>query len=183
MSTLSPSLSNRLRSTSGSLSHAEPKTTPNAIGISGVLPSLTRRVSDTPQTIGALSFKVNDLVIAPIYSLDGHLSGSAWTFDEGSGEYYLHLYVEKQPDLNWDNPTVRNAVWDVMRFWLDRGCDGFRMDVINIISKTDGLPDAPIVDPNEEFQPASMYFANGPRVHDYIREMREKVLDRTFTIL
>ncbi|KAF9035355.1 glycoside hydrolase family 13 protein [Hymenopellis radicata] len=102
--------------------------------------------------------------------------GPAWTYDEATDEYYLHLYLEKQPDLNWDNPVVRDAVWDLMRFWLDRGCDGFRMDVINIISKVDGLPDAPVVDKDEEYQPASMYYANGPRVHDYIAEMRENVL-------
>jgi glycosidase len=57
------------------------------------------------------------------------LAGSAWDYDEKTGEYYLHLYVSKQPDLNWDNPVVRDAVWDVMRFWIDRGCDGFRVSV------------------------------------------------------
>lgn len=56
-------------------------------------------------------------------------AGSAWEFDPGTEEYYLHLYVRKQPDLNWDNPVVRDAVWDVMRFWIDRGCDGFRVSV------------------------------------------------------
>ncbi|KAJ7581855.1 glycoside hydrolase family 13 protein [Mycena floridula] len=83
--------------------------------------------------------------------------GSAWDYHAATDEYYLHIYVSKQPDLNWENSEVRDA--------LDRGCDGFRMDVINLISKVDGLPDAPIVDPQEEFQPASMYYANGPRVH------------------
>ncbi|KIJ60143.1 glycoside hydrolase family 13 protein [Hydnomerulius pinastri MD-312] len=102
--------------------------------------------------------------------------GSAWEYDEKTGEYYLHLYVTGQPDLNWDNPVVRDAVWDVMRFWIDRGCDGFRMDVINIISKTDGLPDAPVVDHSQYYQPASMYFANGPRVHEYIKQMHAEVL-------
>ncbi|KAH7920510.1 glycoside hydrolase family 13 protein [Leucogyrophana mollusca] len=102
--------------------------------------------------------------------------GSAWDFDEKTGEYYLHLYVTEQPDLNWENPTVRDAVWDVMRFWIGRGCDGFRMDVINIISKTEGLPDAPVVDPDQYYQPASMYFANGPRVHEYIKQMNTEVL-------
>ncbi|KIK92345.1 glycoside hydrolase family 13 protein [Paxillus rubicundulus Ve08.2h10] len=102
--------------------------------------------------------------------------GSAWDYDDKTGEYYLHLYVSKQPDLNWDNPVVRDAVWDVMRFWIDRGCDGFRMDVINIISKTEGLPDAPVVDDSQYYQAASMYFANGPRVHEYIKEMHTEVL-------
>ncbi|KAI9461128.1 glycoside hydrolase family 13 protein [Boletus coccyginus] len=104
--------------------------------------------------------------------------GSAWEFDPGTKEYYLHLYVREQPDLNWDNPVVRDAVWDVMRFWIDRGCDGFRMDVINIISKTPGLPDAPVVDHTQYYQPASMYFANGPHVHEYIQQMYREVLSR-----
>ncbi|EKM75213.1 hypothetical protein AGABI1DRAFT_123320 [Agaricus bisporus var. burnettii JB137-S8] len=104
--------------------------------------------------------------------------GSAWDLDEETKEYYLHLYVSKQPDLNWENPDVREAVYDLMKFWLDRGCDGFRMDVINLISKTDGLPDAPISAPGEFYQPASMYFANGPRVHEFLKEMNEKVLSR-----
>ncbi|KAF8234809.1 glycoside hydrolase family 13 protein [Tricholoma matsutake] len=102
--------------------------------------------------------------------------GSAWDYDEKTDEYYLHLYVSKQPDLNWDNPDVRQAVWDLMRFWIDRGCDGFRMDVINLISKVEGLPDAPITYPDQPYQPASILFANGPRVHEYIKEMNKKVL-------
>ncbi|KAF8882742.1 glycoside hydrolase family 13 protein [Gymnopilus junonius] len=104
--------------------------------------------------------------------------GSAWEYDEKTEEYYLHIYVLKQPDLNWDNPDVREAAWDVMQFWIDRGCDGFRMDVINLISKVDGLPDAPITVPGDEYQPASMFFANGPRVHQYIKEMHAKVLSK-----
>ncbi|KAG2072086.1 glycoside hydrolase [Suillus decipiens] len=66
--------------------------------------------------------------------------------DPTTGEYYLHLFVSKQPDLNWDNPIVRSAVWDVMRLWVRRGYDGFRLDVINFISETDGLPDALLAD-------------------------------------
>ncbi|EAU93650.1 alpha-glucosidase [Coprinopsis cinerea okayama7 len=83
--------------------------------------------------------------------------GSAWEFDETTQEYYLHLYLPQQPDLNWDNPE---------------------MDVINIISKTDGLPDAPIIAPGEPYQPAGTLFANGPRVHEYIKEMNTKVLSK-----
>ena len=67
--------------------------------------------------------------------------GSAWKLDPTTGEYYLHLFAEKQPDLNWDNPKVRNEVYDLMKFWLDKGVDGFRMDVIPFISKREGLPD------------------------------------------
>lgn len=104
--------------------------------------------------------------------------GSAWTYDDASGEYYLHLYLDKQPDLNWDNPEVREAVWSLMKFWTERGCDGFRMDVINLISKVDGLPDAPVVDPTQDYQLASMMYANGPRVHEYIQEMNRKVLSQ-----
>ncbi|KIL63507.1 glycoside hydrolase family 13 protein [Amanita muscaria Koide BX008] len=104
--------------------------------------------------------------------------GPAWDYDAKTDEYYLHLYVSKQPDLNWDNPQVRDAVWGLMRFWLDRGCDGFRMDVINLISKVEGLPDAPITAPGEKYQLASELFANGPRVHEYIREMNAKVLSK-----
>ncbi|KAL1699984.1 glycoside hydrolase family 13 protein [Schizophyllum commune] len=104
--------------------------------------------------------------------------GSAWEYDEKSNEYYLHLYVTKQPDLNWDNPEVREAVWDVMRFWIDRGCDGFRMDVINLVSKVPGLPDAPITEPGEKYQPAAEFYANGPRVHEYIQQMHREVLSK-----
>ncbi|THH10431.1 hypothetical protein EW145_g1337 [Phellinidium pouzarii] len=111
--------------------------------------------------------------------------GSAWEWDKATEEYYLHLYLTGQPDLNWENVEVRNAVWDLMRFWLDRGSDGFRMDVINLISKVPGLPDAPISNPCEEFQPAPMYYANGPRVHEYLKEMNREVLskyDRLITV-
>ncbi|KAG2047166.1 glycoside hydrolase family 13 protein [Suillus hirtellus] len=104
--------------------------------------------------------------------------GSAWERDSATGEYYLHLFVTKQPDLNWDNPVVRSAIWDVMRFWVRRGCDGFRMDVINFISKTDGLPDAPLVDHTQYYQPACMYYVNGPQVHKYIKQMHAEVLSR-----
>ena len=68
-------------------------------------------------------------------------SGSAWELDPASGEYYLHLFSRKQPDLNWENPDVRSAVYSMMRWWLDRGVDGFRMDVVNFISKDPALPD------------------------------------------
>jgi len=102
--------------------------------------------------------------------------GSAWDYDEKTDEYYLHIYASKQPDLNWDNPDVRQAVWGLMRFWIERGCDGFRMDVINLISKVEGLPDAPITNPDQLYQPASALFANGPKVHEYIKEMNKKVL-------
>ena len=68
-------------------------------------------------------------------------SGPAWELDDATGEHYLHLFSRKQPDLNWENPDVRAAIYEMMRWWLDRGVDGFRMDVINLISKPPGLPD------------------------------------------
>ncbi|KAF8164265.1 glycoside hydrolase family 13 protein [Mycena galopus ATCC 62051] len=109
----------------------------------------------------------------------GIFQGSAWEYSPTTDEYYLHLYLSKQPDLNWDNPAVREAVWDLMKFWVDRGCDGFRMDCINQISKVEGLPDAPIIAREEQYQDASDFFANGPRVHEYIREMNNKVLSQS----
>jgi len=105
-------------------------------------------------------------------------SGSAWQYDEQTGEYYLHLFSKKQPDLNWENPKVRKEVFDMMTWWLDRGVDGFRMDVINVLSKTEGLPDAPIANPNDRYQWGGEYFANGPKLFNYLTEMKEKVLSR-----
>lgn len=107
-------------------------------------------------------------------------SGSAWTWDQTTEQYYLHLFDRGQPDLNWEHPELRGAVHDVMRWWLDRGVDGFRMDVINFIAKDltpkedDGLPDAATV-PGQRFVVAFDRFADGPRVHDYLAEMTREV--------
>jgi oligo-1,6-glucosidase len=101
-------------------------------------------------------------------------SGSAWQFDEASGEYYLHLFSRKQPDLNWENPEVRAAVYAMMRWWLDRGVDGFRMDVINMISKDPRLPDGP-VRPGGQGD-GSAYYICGPRIHEFLQEMNREVL-------
>ncbi|MBS8264237.1 alpha-glucosidase [Mesobacillus boroniphilus] len=104
-------------------------------------------------------------------------SGSSWQYDETTDEYYLHIFSKKQPDLNWENPKLRQEIYDMMQFWLDKGIDGFRMDVINFISKVDGLPDAP----NPEGKPyasGSQFFMNGPKIHDYLQEMSREVLDR-----
>ena len=107
-------------------------------------------------------------------------SGSAWTFNEATGEYYLHLFSPKQPDLNWENPKVRAEVYDLMHFWFKKGVRGFRMDVINLISKpwrADGtLPNAPVVQ-NGFFQPAIDMVKHGPRFMAFMREMRREVLD------
>ncbi|KAJ9118658.1 hypothetical protein QFC22_003878 [Naganishia vaughanmartiniae] len=105
-------------------------------------------------------------------------AGPAWTYDEGTDEWYLRLFVSQQPDLNWENPEVREAVYDLMKFWLDKGVDGFRMDVINLISKAPGLPDAEVVDPSSNYQPSFKYTANGPKMHLYLREMNAKVLSK-----
>ena len=104
--------------------------------------------------------------------------GPAWTFDETSGQYYLHYFAAKQPDLNWENPKVRDEVHDLMRFWLDKGVSGFRMDVIPFISKQPGLPD---LTPEQRRAPQFVY-ASGPKLHDYLREMRHAVLDHYDTM-
>lgn len=103
--------------------------------------------------------------------------GSAWEFDEGTYEYYLHLFTRKQPDLNWENPQLRREVYDLMRFWLDKGVDGFRMDVINFISKVEGLPDGWRGE-GYEFGDGSPFFMNGPKIHDYLQEMNREVLSK-----
>jgi len=101
-------------------------------------------------------------------------SGSAWKLDPTTNEYYLHLFAEKQPDLNWDNPKVRNEVYDVMKFWLDKGVDGFRMDVIPFISKREGLADLPA----EEMAKPQYFYAMGPHLHEYLQEMNRDVLSK-----
>jgi len=101
-------------------------------------------------------------------------SGSAWQFDEQSQEYYLHLFSRKQPDLNWENPEVRQAVYAMMNRWVARGVDGFRMDVINFISKQPGLVDVPAV-PGRAHVPALERFANGPRLEEFLQEMNAAV--------
>ena len=109
-------------------------------------------------------------------------ANSAWAWDETTQEYYLALFTPEQPDLNWTNPDVRDAVHDVQRFWLDRGASGFRIDVINMISKVEGYPDAPITNPDMKYQPGYQFFCNGPKLHDYLQEMHEKVLSHYDTI-
>ncbi|MEW6283764.1 MAG: alpha-amylase family glycosyl hydrolase, partial [Candidatus Eremiobacterota bacterium] len=96
--------------------------------------------------------------------------GSAWEPNPATGDYYLHLFAPQQPDLNWENPHVRREVYDFMRFWLDRGVNGFRLDVITFLSKKPGYP--PLEGPLNEF------YANGPRIHDYLQEMHREVLSR-----
>ncbi|GGP78580.1 alpha-glucosidase [Saccharothrix coeruleofusca] len=101
-------------------------------------------------------------------------SGPAWTLDEATGEYYLHLFDRKQPDLNWENPEVRRAVHAMMRWWLDRGVDGFRMDVINFISKDPALPDG-VTTGTGALGDGFPHFCTGPRVHEFLQEMHREV--------
>ncbi len=100
-------------------------------------------------------------------------TGSAWQFDERSGEYYLHLFSPKQPDLNWENPEVRQAIYDMMRWWVDRGVDGFRMDVINFISKSKFADGAP--PPGRTRAHSFLFTANGPRLDEFLAEMNVAV--------
>lgn len=100
--------------------------------------------------------------------------GPAWEFDEKTGEYYLHLFSRKQPDLNWENPAVREAIYAMMNWWLDRGIDGFRMDVINMISKVLPLPDGRLT-AGSAYGDGSAGFINGPRIHEFLQEMHAKV--------
>lgn len=99
-------------------------------------------------------------------------SGSVWKYDPQTDMYFLHLFSKKQPDLNWDNPDVREHVFDMMNWWCEKGIDGFRMDVISLISKPEGLPDGV---PGENGY-ADSGCANGPHVHEYLKEMNKKVL-------
>ena len=100
--------------------------------------------------------------------------GSAWEYDPATGEYYLHLFSRKQPDLNWENPEVRDAVHAMMNWWLDRGVDGFRMDVIDHISKDTALPDG-TPRPGSAYGDGAPHYLNGPRNHEFLREMHERV--------
>jgi oligo-1,6-glucosidase len=101
--------------------------------------------------------------------------GGAWEYDKTSDEYYLHLFTKKQPDLNWENPKVRESIYEVIEYWFEKGIDGFRMDVISLISKRDGLPDSDTEDLKETI---GKFYANGPRIHEYLQEMNSKVLSK-----
>ncbi|MFC6260136.1 alpha-glucosidase [Levilactobacillus fujinensis] len=114
---------------------------------------------------------------------DGHtpnnwgafFTGSAWKLDARTGQYYLHLFAPQQPDLNWENPNVRHSVYDMMNWWAAKGVDGFRMDVINYISKPRGLPDAKKT-AGPVYGDAGSVVANGPRIHEFLQEMNRNVM-------
>jgi oligo-1,6-glucosidase len=105
------------------------------------------------------------------------VNSSAWKYDATTHSYYLHYFSEKQPDLNWENPKLRNEVYDIMKFWLDKGIDGFRMDAFQFISKDSNFPELPIeiVDKPHEI---IKYYGKGPHLHEYIQEMNREVLSK-----
>lgn len=123
----------------------------------------------------------------PVYDAEGNrhppnnwgavFRGSAWEYDEASDEYYLHLFATEQPDLNWENAKVVAAVHDVIRFWLERGADGFRMDVINLISKDQDFPDGPIIYKGEKYAYGERCCACGPRLHEYLKGIGELLIE------
>lgn len=102
--------------------------------------------------------------------------GPAWEYDEKTDMYYMHIFSKKQPDLNWENEKVRREVYDMMLWWLDKGVDGFRMDVISLISKVQEMPDGEVR--KGEYGDLEPYCAHGPRVHEYLREMNREVLSK-----
>ena len=103
--------------------------------------------------------------------------GPAWEYDDTTGEYYLHLFAVEQPDLNWENDQVRKEVYQMMKFWLDKGIDGFRMDVINMLSKDQAYPDGKM-GPGQLYGDGSPFYINGPRIHEFLREMNREVLSK-----
>lgn len=108
-----------------------------------------------------------------------YFSGSTWEWDEHTQEYYLHLFAISQPDLNWENEECRQAIYkSALQFWYDRGVDGFRIDTAGMYSKKLDFPDAPIIIPDREYQPCKIYHQNGPRIHEFHKEMFEKVTSK-----
>ncbi|WP_178007732.1 glycoside hydrolase family 13 protein [Mediterraneibacter sp.] len=103
--------------------------------------------------------------------------GSTWEYVDETAQYYLHLFAKEQPDLNWENPKVRAEVYEILRFWLEKGIDGFRMDVITLISKDPAYPDGPVIQ-NKEYGSYYAGCASGPRVHEYLQEMNREVLSK-----
>ncbi|MCM3338460.1 alpha,alpha-phosphotrehalase [Paenibacillus sp. MER TA 81-3] len=106
--------------------------------------------------------------------------GSAWAYDEATGQYYLHLYDVSQADLNWESPMLRDRVYDMMQFWLDKGVDGFRLDVINVISKDQRFPDDSLDMPTAD---GRKYYTDGPRIHEFLKEMNARVFSQYSQLL
>ncbi len=159
----------------------------HALGIKIVMDLVVNHTSDEhPWFIESRSSKYNDKRNFYIWreGKDGKepnnwgscFSGSAWEYDEKTEMYYLHCFSKKQPDLNWDNPRVRDEVFRMMTWWCEKGIDGFRMDVISMISKVEGLPDGK-VEGNSEYGSLENT-TNGPHVHEYLQEMNKRVLSK-----
>lgn len=106
-----------------------------------------------------------------------YFSGSAWQYDKQTDQYFLHLFAPQQVDLNWENPKVRHSVYDMMNWWAAKGVDGFRMDVINLISKPAGLPDGK-KSADEKYANVQPLVANGPRIHEFLQEMNKNVMSK-----
>ncbi len=107
----------------------------------------------------------------------GVFGGSAWELDEQTGMYYLHLFSKKQPDLNWENENLRKEIYDMMNYWCEMGVDGFRMDVISLISKNQNFPDGEIMK-DGLYGNFFEHSTNGPRVHEFLQEMNRQVLSK-----
>ncbi|MBB6646964.1 alpha-glucosidase [Halobellus ruber] len=114
----------------------------------------------------------------PPNNWESAFGGSAWTYDEERGAWYLHLFDVHQPDLNWRTPEVREEIYDTMNWWLGKGIDGFRLDVVNLLSKAEGLPDG---DPDGEWV-GSEFFVDGPRIHEHLGEMHDEVFAGTAAV-
>ncbi|BGP20095.1 hypothetical protein JCM10213v2_008230 [Rhodosporidiobolus nylandii] len=109
--------------------------------------------------------------------------GSVWEWDETRKQFYLHYFVKEQPDLNWENEEVRRAIYeDAVLFFLDRGLDGYRIDTVNMYSKYLDFPDAPVVAPETPWQPAGQYFTNGPRLSEFLKELRRDTFSKYDTL-
>lgn len=115
----------------------------------------------------------------PPNNWSSYFSQSAWQYDDTTGEYYLHLFAERQPDLNWESEACRQAIYkSALSFWFEKGIDGFRIDTAGIYSKDQSFPDAPIVIPDSDIQPGGKYFQNGPRIHEFHKEMFKTVTSK-----
>lgn len=111
----------------------------------------------------------------PPNNWESFFNGSTWEYDETTEQYYLHYFTKKQPDLNWENPKVRKEIFDILEYWFQKGVDGFRMDVISLISKNEAYPDSEY----EKLQDTIVnYYANGPKIHQYLHEMNQEVLSK-----
>ncbi len=104
--------------------------------------------------------------------------GSTWEYDENTDQYYLHLFTKKQPDLNWENETLRKEVYDMMKYWFDMGIDGFRMDVVSMYSKVPNLPDGKVYGCETDCAIGAEHFTNGPRIHEFMKEINKEVLSK-----